>query len=51
MKEHTIRSGVKWPRDIKEIRCKTNEHKTRTWSIYLFILSALINDAAAPVNT
>jgi len=50
MKEHTIRSGVKWPRGIKEIRCKTNGHKTRPWSIYSFIC-ALFNDAAATVNT
>jgi hypothetical protein len=38
MKAHTIRSGVKWPRDIKEIRRTTNGHKTRLWSIYLFVL-------------
>jgi trehalose utilization protein len=38
MKEHTIRSGVKWSRGMKEIRYKTNGHKTRPWSIYLFVL-------------
>jgi hypothetical protein len=50
MKEHTIRSGVKWPRGIKEIRCKTNGYKTRLWSIYLFICP-LFNDAAATEKT